>query len=214
MVQVEEYYKNVRSDILPLIPPEAGKVLDVGCGAGNTVAWLRSIRNVTWAGGVEIHPDAAAEARCKLDTVYTTGVEDLELPLAEGSLDLILCLDILEHLVDPWMVVKRLYRLLRPGGTLIASLPNVRNKRVVFPLLFKGSWKYRDFGVLDRTHLRFFTRKSAIDMLTSAGFSIDGIEVTGGYTRGTAGKVLKRVLPEVIQSFLIRQYVIRGVKGS
>jgi 2-polyprenyl-3-methyl-5-hydroxy-6-metoxy-1,4-benzoquinol methylase len=214
MVQVEEYYKNVRSDILPLIPPEAGKVLDVGCGAGNTVAWLRSIRNVTWAGGVEIHPDAAAEARCKLDTVYTTGVEDLELPLAEGSLDLILCLDILEHLVDPWMVVKRLYRLLRPGGTLIASLPNVRNKRVVFPLLFKGSWKYRDFGVLDRTHLRFFTRQSAIDMLTSAGFSIDGIEVTGGYTRGTAGKVLKRVLPEVIQSFLIRQYVIRGVKGS
>jgi hypothetical protein len=97
---------------------------------------------------------------------------------------------------------------------MIASLPNVRNKRVIFPLLFKGQWEYRDFGVLDRTHLRFFTRDSALRLMEEAGFSIAGMEVTGGFTRGVVGKVLKRVVPDAIQAFLIRQYVIRGVKAA
>jgi 2-polyprenyl-3-methyl-5-hydroxy-6-metoxy-1,4-benzoquinol methylase len=208
----EEYYRNTRKDILPLLPEKIDRVLDVGCGAGSTLAWLKSMKGCICTIGIEPFPDAAAAARKTTDVVYEGDIEDITVPIECGSLDLVLCLDVLEHLVDPWTVARRLQELLKPGGALIVSLPNVRNKRVVFPLLFRGKWDYRDFGVLDRTHLRFFVRETAIALVESAGLQVDKIDVTGGFTRGWQGKFLKKVLPGGIQSFFVRQYIIRGIK--
>lgn len=208
----QEYHRNIRKDILPLIPAKVDRVLDVGCGAGSTLAWLKSKKLCTWTAGIESFSDAAAEACAAVDVVYKGNIEKMSLPIENESLDLILCLDILEHLVDPWTVTQRLQKLLKPGGALIVSLPNIRSKRVVFPLLFKGKWEYCEFGILDRTHLRFFTRGSAIELVESAGLHVDMIDVTGGFTRGWQGNILKKILPEGIKSFLVRQYIIRGIK--
>jgi 2-polyprenyl-3-methyl-5-hydroxy-6-metoxy-1,4-benzoquinol methylase len=210
----EEYYRNTRKDILPLLPDKFDRVLDVGCGAGSTLAWLKSTKGCTCTIGIEPFPEAAAAARKAIDVVYEGDIESLSVPIEPGTLDLVLCLDVLEHLIDPWTVTRRLQELLKPGGALIVSLPNVRNKRVIFPLLFKGKWNYRDFGVLDRTHLRFFVRETAIALVESSGLRVDKIDVTGGFTRGWQGKVLKKVLPDGIQSFFVRQYIIRGIKSS
>ena len=208
-----DYYGNPRTEILSLIPDRVERVLDVGCGIGTTLLWLKEKRPCSWAAGVELHGPAAAEAKKKLDVVYEGNIENLELPIEKSSLDLILCLDILEHLVDPWSVTRRMQELLKPGGVLIASLPNVRSKRVLVPLVLKGEWKYQEWGILDKTHLRFFVRKTAIELLESSGLTVDKMEVTGGFTRGWMGSILKKILPNGIQSFFVRQYILRGVKN-
>jgi 2-polyprenyl-3-methyl-5-hydroxy-6-metoxy-1,4-benzoquinol methylase len=87
--------------------------------------------------------------------------------------DLILCLDVLEHMVDPWPCVEALRTRLALGGKLIISVPNVRCLKVLVPLGFQGRWSYRMDGILDRTHLRFFTRESALALATGSGLRVE-----------------------------------------
>ena len=167
--QTAPYFDHVRRVIAPLVPARASRVLEIGCASGGTLAWLRGERHCAWAAGVELNEDAASRAREHCDLLLTGDVEALELPIEPGSLDLILCLDVLEHLRDPWALVRRLQGLLRPGGVLLASIPNIRNYRVLRQLLFCGRFQYVAAGILDRTHLRFFTRASCIELLECGG---------------------------------------------
>ena len=208
---IQEYFIYTRKEILPLIPDVVSKVLDIGCGAGNTLAWIKSLRNCVWVGGVELSSDAAMQARQKLDEVYVGNIEIMDLPIAKGSLDLILCLDVLEHLVDPWSTVFRLQELLKPGGALIASIPNIRYYAVLFPLLFSQKWEYRDEGILDRTHLRFFVKETALQLITSSGLLIDMIFVTG-LGKSRKSQIVNSMIPSVFRSLFEKQYLIRGVK--
>ena len=212
MRETGEYYDSVRADILPLLPERLIRVLEIGCGTGNTLQWLRKHRGCEWLGGVERYPDAAAQARKKADVVYEGDIEQLELPVPKASLDLILCLDVLEHLIDPWRVTSRLRELIRPGGALIISVPNIRNRDIIFPLLFKGKWDYAAAGVLDRTHLRFFVRETAIDLVESSGLKVDRIHETGLERKTKKSRMFISLLPEGIRSFLVLQYLIRGIK--
>jgi 2-polyprenyl-3-methyl-5-hydroxy-6-metoxy-1,4-benzoquinol methylase len=129
---------------------------------------------VTWAGGVELFPDAAENARSVLDQVWCGDLEatSFETAIAPASLDVILCLDVLEHLVDPWTVVKRLSPLLKTDGRLIISIPNIRNWKFIRKLLMNGDFHYRDAGLLDRTHLRFFVRDTAIELAEAGGLKV------------------------------------------
>jgi SAM-dependent methyltransferase len=212
MRETSEYYESVRADILPLLPERLDRVLEVGCGTGNTLQWLRKHRKCEWLGGVERYPDAAAQAREKADVVYEGDIEHLDLPVPKASLDLILCLDVLEHLIDPWRVTSRLRELIRPGGALIISVPNIRNRDIIFPLLFKGKWDYTPAGILDRTHLRFFVRETAIELMESAGLKVDKIHETGLERKTKKSRMVISLLPEGIRSFLVLQYLIRGIK--
>lgn len=167
------YFDNVRSEIAPLLPAMAERVLDVGCGAGATLHWLKQTGRCRVGVGIEMMESAAAIARTRADQVI---VGDANLLVASAldaaSFDVVLCLDVLEHLVDPWAFVAKLPRLLKPGGLVIASLPNVRHLRVVLPLLLAGRWRYESSGLLDRTHLRFFTRESALELLAGGGLKV------------------------------------------
>lgn len=178
-----DYHAFVRRDIAPLLPPRAEQVLDVGCSQGGTLAWLRASGIAGRTTGIEIDPVAAQIARERVDCLIEGDVDAALGTLDSASFDLVLCLDVLEHLVDPWRTAARLGRMIRPGGTLIVSVPNVRHHSVALPLLWSGRWQYEDEGILDRTHLRFFTRASAAALLTGAGLEpaghVDkGLEVT------------------------------------
>jgi 2-polyprenyl-3-methyl-5-hydroxy-6-metoxy-1,4-benzoquinol methylase len=167
------YFDNVRSEIAPLLPTMAGRVLDIGCGAGATLQWLRQTGRCRVTVGVEMMESAAAIARGRADQVLVGDATQLvESAFAPQSFDLVLCLDVLEHLVDPWSFVAKVRLLLKPGGLLIASLPNVRHLRVVLPLLLGGRWRYEVSGILDRTHLRFFTRESALELMSTGGLTV------------------------------------------
>ncbi|MBE9609551.1 class I SAM-dependent methyltransferase [Chitinilyticum piscinae] len=166
-----DYYGFVRQEIIPLLPEHAPRALEVGCGNGATLAWLKASGLCREAVGVEYSQSASQIAREHLDLVIEGNAEHIDFG-SLGQFDLILCLDVLEHLQDPWLMLRRLRERLSERGVLIVSLPNVRHHSVLLPLLLGGRWHYTDAGILDRTHLRFFTRDTARDLLETSGFAI------------------------------------------
>jgi len=173
------YYSFVRREIEPLLPSRADHALEVGCGQGGTLAWLKDSGIAGRTTGIELDAASAAAARRYVDHLIEGDAEAAIDSLPAESLDLVLCLDVLEHLVDPWRAMARLTRALRPGGSVIISVPNVRHYSVALPLLWSGRWQYEHAGILDRTHLRFFTRASARALLSGAG-----LECAGGIDTG------------------------------
>jgi 2-polyprenyl-3-methyl-5-hydroxy-6-metoxy-1,4-benzoquinol methylase len=164
------YYANPRADVLRHVPKHARSILDVGCGAGALGAGIKR-RQPARVVGVEYVAEQAECARAVLDTVHVGDVAAIELPYAPGSFDCLIYCDVLEHLVDPWATLARHRPLLAPGGTLLVSLPNVQFIGVITGLL-RGRWEYRQRGIMDRTHLRFFTRRSAAAMIAGAGYML------------------------------------------
>ena len=164
------YYANQRADVVALLPRPVRRVLDVGCGAGGTAPGLREA-GASEIVGIEVVASAAEAARGVLDRVYVATVEDA-LGDLNGAFDTILCLDVLEHLVDPGAVLKRLRVVAAPGATLQVSVPNARHFSLVADLLLRGTFGYTDWGHRDRTHLRWFTRRDLIDLVTEAGWEV------------------------------------------
>ena len=121
----EAYFANPRKDIQPLLPEHASRVLEVGCGTGATLRWLKESGCCQTTVGMELFESAAALARPHVDEVVVGNAEQLvETAFAPESFDLVLCLDVLEHMVEPWAFVAKVDRLLKPGGVLISSIPN------------------------------------------------------------------------------------------
>ena len=166
------YYQNCRWDVLDLMPASVGRVLDVGCGEGATGAELLRSGRASTVDGIELVPEVAALAGRHYRTVAVGDLADVDRSILDVDYDTMLCNDVLEHVADPWSVLRTLTaEHVRIGGSVFVSLPNVQCAEVVAPLLV-GRFDYADDGVLDRTHLRFFTRSSARELLTSAGLTI------------------------------------------
>ncbi len=164
-VDGEDYFSHSRPEIAAEVPLSALCILDVGCGTGRLGERLKREvpgRTVT---GIELDAAAAHEAARVLDAVHQVDVEAFEAPFAAARFDCIILADILEHLKDPWATTHRLLDFLRPGGTLIVSLPNIRNIELMRGLLHDGRWEYQAEGILDRTHLRFFTQRQFLGFL-------------------------------------------------
>jgi 2-polyprenyl-3-methyl-5-hydroxy-6-metoxy-1,4-benzoquinol methylase len=145
------------------------RALDVGCSSGYLARPLSAAGvEVT---GLELDPVAADEARSSCAEVLVGDVETIELPFPVGSFDVILCADVLEHLREPGAALERLRPLLRQGGRLVLTTPNVANWAMRLSLL-GGRWRYTDRGILDRTHVHFFTRKTLVETVEAAGYRI------------------------------------------
>lgn len=153
------YWTLQRPDLLSLIEEQVTNVLDVGCAAGMNASIYRQM-GAKRIVGVELNPEIAQRARERFDEVIVGSIEDENLPLSAGHFDLIVCGDVLEHLANPWKTLAYLWRLASSRGKLLVSIPNVRFARVIYQLVVAGDFPYAPVGVLDRTHLRFFTRKS------------------------------------------------------
>jgi 2-polyprenyl-3-methyl-5-hydroxy-6-metoxy-1,4-benzoquinol methylase len=133
-------------------------------------------RQVVEYWGIEPVAEAASAAQGKLDRVLKGNIERDNLCLPEEYFDCLVCNDVLEHLVDPWAVLRSLRRTLRPHGYVAASIPNMRYFEVIRDLLQKADWRYVDAGTLDRTHLRFFTKISMTAMFQECGYEVLRIE--------------------------------------
>jgi SAM-dependent methyltransferase len=159
-------YERARPEILDHVPASARRVLDLGCATGTTGAALKQ-RQPAHVTGIELEPEYAREAAGRLDRVIEG---DVATAAVDGPFDALIAADVLEHLVDPWAVLARYTRLLQPGATAVVSLPNV-NHWSTFAHLARGRWPRRPEGIFDATHLRWFTRRDALDLLTQAGLT-------------------------------------------
>ena len=151
------------------------RVLDVGCSSGYLARPLVA-RGCTVI-GLERDLDAAAEARDVCEDVLVGDVETMELPFQPGSFDVVLCGDLIEHLRDPEAFLARVRPLLRAGGRLVLTTPNVANWAMRLSLL-AGRWKYTERGILDRTHTHLFTRATLVETLERAGYRIVELDFT------------------------------------
>jgi 2-polyprenyl-3-methyl-5-hydroxy-6-metoxy-1,4-benzoquinol methylase len=177
-----DYFEHTRFEMLPFVPANCRRVLDVGCGQGNFGEALKRDRKIeVW--GLEPVASAAAEAATKLDRAIE-GIFTPDAGLPPASFDAIIFNDVLEHLPDPAEALQLAHQLLTPGGVVIASIPNIRQFQKVWELAVLGEWQYHDRGILDRTHLKFFTRKSIHTMFTDSDFQVETIQGINAYSGG------------------------------
>jgi SAM-dependent methyltransferase len=206
------YYANSRAELIPLIPASAQHVLEVGCAEGVFANTLRETRKPLRLEivGVEINPSAASRAEQVLDAVFVGNIEDIELPFPE-HFDCVVLADVLEHLVNPWKALEKVRTYLRPGGCVVSSIPNVQHWRVVLDLL-QGRWEYKNEGILDNTHLRFFTRESVRKLFETTGFEVEVLRARVSTPRSRA---LNSMTGGILEPFLTFQhYVVAKHPGS
>lgn len=145
-------------------------ILEVGCSSGYLGATL--VAKGHRVAGVEPDAPSAQAARARLTEVYTGGFDAFLDAHPDRSFDVIIFGDVLEHLVDPVDALRRARRQLRPDGRIVVSVPNVAHGSVR-AMLLEGRWDYADKGILDHTHLRFFSRAGVARMLADAGLALE-----------------------------------------
>lgn len=196
-------------------PEKALRILDIGGGSGVNVAALKKQLNAQTCGVIDISEDAIANAAPETDFALCGNIENTDLLEqafeAHGPFDLILCLDVLEHLVDPWRVVAQLHKLMPMDGVLVSSIPNVQNYRAIYRTI-TGTWNYRDSGLFDRTHLRYFGRASMLQLLTGTGLTAEA--VFSSYGGKPTPKKLDKWTFGVLSQVLALQYIVRIRKNT
>lgn len=189
----DTYYAGSRPDLRAMVPVTARRILDVGCGAGALGAALKLDRGVE-AVGIEVFTEAADIAETRLDRVLRLDLQGLtELPYAHGSFDAMTFGDVLEHMQDPHGLLRTLKPYLASDGVIVCSIPNVKHWSVVGNLLINDRWPYADSGLLDRTHVHFFTLTEIGEMLTEVGFEVVTLTVKQANPMPKELKVLAEV---------------------
>ena len=170
-VKPDSYYRGARSEMLRYIPEGIETVLEIGCAAGGFGSQLKQ-RGVREVWGVEVVESAAQQAQNVLDKVLVGDIADLMDELPANYFDIVVCNDVLEHMVDPFTVLARIKSKLKRRGMVVCSIPNIRYYHTFRELALHKTWEYEESGILDRTHLRFFTVKSIRNMYERLGFEV------------------------------------------
>lgn len=176
--------------MLALLPQRYARVLEIGCDEGDFAARLQG---EVW--GVEPEVESATIAAGRLHRVLIGTFEVVRGELPQNYFDVVVCNDVIEHMVDHDRFLRVIRAYIAPGGVLVGSVPNMRHYRALFELLILRDWDYRDTGVLDRTHLRWFTARSLRRSLSRAGFVIERLQgINGGIRFGWSRQRLPHAL--------------------
>lgn len=220
-MHINPAYTGLRPEILRLVPDGAVDVLDVGCSTGILGQELKSRVPSRCVSGIEIDFSSYIIAKGRLDRVYQADINTFEWKkhFKHNSFDCIIFADTLEHLVDPWKVLQEATHILKPKGSIIISLPNIRHISALWSIYVQGSFPRRERGIHDSTHLRWFTRKDLESLCKHAGLRCE--EVRANYRIGDSPEspfngILRLLKPFVgfrlFSEFLAYQHIVRAVK--
>lgn len=202
------YYSRERSWPTKFAIKRNSRILDVGCGRGMLGQFLKNELNCSVT-GLEIIKENAIAAEAVLDNVIVGDIESIDLDGLGEKFDYVIFSDSLEHMLNPEKVLLRISSILKPSsGELLISIPNVRNFRVTMPLLLRDEWRYTEEGLLDKTHLRFFTLKSIKRLLEETGYSV--ITVTRDLPILTKSGFLNLLTFGILGNHLTSHYFIQS----
>ncbi|MBV1694809.1 MAG: methyltransferase domain-containing protein [Hyphomicrobiales bacterium] len=170
-----QYYAGARADFVALLPvaPEA-VLLDVGCATGGTGGLALAERKCGRFVGIELMEAAAKKAREVSSEIIVGNIEHMELQFPDETFDVVILSEVLEHLAWPGLVLKKIGPKMKPGGIVLASSPNIAHWKIVRDLL-RGKFDPTDFGIMDRTHLRWFTPVTYQAMFSDAGYDVERV---------------------------------------
>lgn len=202
------YFEGCRADYVAELDnnPKA-EILEIGCAGGSTGALALEKGKCNRYVGVELNPDIAKQASARLTDVIVGNVETIELPFSPSTFDAIIVSEVLEHLIDPWSVVERLALLVKPSGIIFASSPNISHYSVILRLL-QGQWKLEDRGVMDRTHLRWFTPTLYSQVFEQAGFEVEEIRPVTPFSSRT--RFINWITSDRTRHLFMRQISIKA----
>lgn len=182
------YFEGARPDYVSELPfnPQA-RILEIGCSEGRTGALALQQQKCGTYFGVEMSESAAEKAKQRISEVVVGNIEEMNLPWPPEYFDVLVLSEVLEHLVEPWAVLKKIRPLIKPRGRVFASSPNVSHHKIV-RMLIRGEWDLTDIGPMDRTHVRWFTPGSYQHLFESCGYIVDSIGQVGN--ESLKGRVL------------------------
>lgn len=169
------YADLARDDIAARIPADARLILDVGAGRGGFCNNMRQRLPNAEVWGIEPNLEAATEAESRADRIVR-GLFPDDMPADAPLFDVITFGDVIEHVADPWALLERTKEHLAPRGVIVASIPNMRHWTVLNSLIRYGDFTYRSSGIMDKTHLRFFTQRTMLDLFDHCGYEVRSCE--------------------------------------
>jgi len=187
----------MRPEMIRFLPSEYSKVLEIGCNVGNFRQFFSKPCEY-W--GIEPFEEAANIAKTKMDKVLVGFYDNVIDEIPDNYFDLVIANDVIEHMEQPWNFLKSIRKKMTANSSLVLSIPNVRYYDNLKKLLYHKDWKYVDAGILDITHLRFFTEKSIIRLLNENGFEIE---------------MMKGINPvQIMRRHLLKYWFIQFVFGT
>jgi len=205
--KADSYFLNNRNEMLEFLPQNPQRLLDIGCGGGDFGALVKkTYNNEVW--GVDLSKKAIERAKAQIDHAIL-GEFSSNIDLPDNYFDVITFNDSLEHFPDPLPALELCKKKLAPGGVIVCSLPNVRYIDNVIHFLVDMDWKYTECGILDYTHLRFFTKKSMERLFINAGYKV--LSVTGIKRHYWSGKkifLLKLFFGKYVDDMKYLNYVV------
>jgi len=209
-------YTGLREDIVSLIKGKDLNVLDIGCATGVTGKYLKDKGIASFVYGVEYLPEMGKEAAGFLNQVEIGDIQNNEVinRIPDNKFEYIILGDVLEHLYDPWIVLKKLSSKLLVGGRVIISLPNIGHIDVMIHLLFRKTWPLNERGIFDKSHLRYFAKNDVAKLIISSGLSVEMINRKFRFRDALGsrfpfyGAILRKAFPD-LYTF---QFLVVGIK--
>lgn len=203
------YFTRPRKDLISFLPERTGlKILEIGAGGGDTLIELKQSGKASEVTGIELFAlDGTYQNNALIDRFIVGNIEEIKPDLRTNYFDAILFGDVLEHLLDPWSVVKNVSGFLKPGGLLIASIPNIRSRQAFKKIFLEGDFGYTSEGLFDKTHYRWFCKKNMIDLLTPTSFELVSVTSNLELKKGSGTRILNRLTGRFFEDFLTVQFI-------
>lgn len=201
----KSYFSNIRHEIVEVIGSRKNvDILEVGGGIGNTLLYLKKAGIASTIHLYDIVD--IVEDKKEFDSIEIGDIESKEFP--KNKYDVIIFADVLEHIIDPYKVINKAKGALKKGGIIACSIPNIRHFSALYKIFIIGSFKYKDSGLFDKTHLRFFCKSDMEALFDSENdLTVESITSCNKFRKSKAS-LLDRVTFGVFTQFLSMQYIL------